>query len=225
MHLKIVILGPAPPPSPCTDKIHKVDFDCQSLHSGLNHLEKRCPVLPKGSVWHSKRNLSSDLSICPRCQIFGGKIGHHLMFGICPTPPLDSLSTNRFFHLATTSWYWTTLLAKMSHFSLYHSRYLQMCLHQWKQSRKTRSEGHASKSVQICTFAPLTTSAGHVNWIFCQFFVNSTSKSHKVCLEGFPILVKIQERSLWPLSPLWRCKRRELDIGISTLSPLPTVRH
>ena len=112
MHLKcnnffqIVILGPGPPPSPCTDKIHKVHFDCQSLHSGLNHLEKRCPVLPKGSVWHSKRNLSSDLSICPRCQIFGGKIGHHLMFGICPTPPLDSLSTNRFFHLATTTWYW-----------------------------------------------------------------------------------------------------------------------
>ena len=153
-----------------------MDYDCQSLHSGLNHLEKRCPVLPKGRVWHSKRNLSSDLSICPRCQIFGGKIGHHLMFGICPTPPLDSLSTNRFFHLATTSWYWTTLLAKISHFSLYHSRYLQMCLHQWKLPRKTRSEGQALLSAQICTFAPLTVSTGHVNWIFCQFFCEQDSK-------------------------------------------------
>ena len=35
------------------------------------------------------------------------------------------------------------------------------------------------------------------------------------------------EGVFWPLSPLWRCKRRELDIGISTLILLhpPTVRH
>ena len=49
---------------------------------------------------------------------------------------------------------------------------------------------------------------------------------------GTPILMASCPISLWPLSPLWRCKRRELVIGISTESTPPspsflpfTVRH
>ena len=120
---------------------------------------------------------------------------HHLMLGICPTPPLDSLSL-AFCHttfLLLTSW-----------------------LDIWRAKNDLWNSVHCpwNSWMKIFLFFNLRASL-----IKSDLFQPTQIYPHFSQNKG--------EGVFWPLSPLWRCKRRELDIGISTLILLhpPTVRH